>query len=64
MCDPLFATTVSPGKVSFANMNWFSSTFEENGITSVEEIEMTIRVYDSEDWSADDIFEETVKLTP
>jgi hypothetical protein len=64
MCDPLFATTVAPGKASFENMNWLSSSFEENGITTVEEIELTFRVHDSEDWSADEIFEEIIKLTP
>ena len=30
----------------------------------VEEIEMVIRVYDSNNWSADDIFNETVTLNP
>ena len=64
MCDPLFATTVAPGKVSFSDMNWFTSSLEENGISKVEEIELTIRVYDYDNWSADNIYKETVTLNP
>ena len=45
-------------------MCWSETSFEENEITEVEEIEMLIRVYDSEDWLADDIYSETVTLNP
>lgn len=64
MCDPFWATSVMAGKVSFSSIDWADSSFEENGITEVEEIEMVFQVYDSEDWSADDVFNETVTLNP
>ena len=64
MADPYWATTVRAGKVAFSSMSWFDSTFEENGITTVEDIEMTFRIYDSEDWFADDLFNEVITLKP
>ncbi len=64
MCDPFWAVSVASGKVAFSDMSWSKSSLEENGITEVEEIEMVIRVYDSNNWSADDIFNETVTLNP
>lgn len=64
MCDPLWATSIAPGKVAFADMDWSKSSFEENGITEVEAIEMVFRVYDWNNWSAEDIFNETITLNP
>jgi hypothetical protein len=64
MADPFWASSVSAGKVAFASMSWSTSDFEENDITTVEEIEMKLRIYNSDDWSADDIFNETVTLNP
>ncbi len=64
MCDPLFATTVGAGNCAFSEISWFDSTFEENGITDVESIELTMRAYDSEDWLGDDFANETVTLNP
>lgn len=64
MCDPFWATEVAAGKVAFSSISWSDSSFEENGITDVEEIEMDIRIHDADDWMADNIFEETVTLNP
>lgn len=64
MCEPFWATSVAAEKVSFSSIDWMDSSFEENGITEVEEIEMVFRVYDSDNWSAKDVFKETVTLTP
>ena len=64
MCDPFWATSVAAGKAAFSSMDWMASSFEENGITEVEEIEMVLQVYDNENWSANDLFKETVTLTP
>lgn len=54
MMDPFWAEEVAAGKKSNGSISWFSSDFEENGIEKVEEIEMEIRIYNSEDWSAED----------
>ena len=63
MVDPLFANSVSGGKCAFASMTWFDTTFEENGITDVEEIEFILRAYDYNNWSAD-FANETITLNP
>ena len=64
MADPFFAKSVCAGKCTFASMSWSDSTFEENGITVVEEIELSIRVYDADDWFSDDLINKTVTLVP
>lgn len=61
-CDPLWASTVSANKKALSDITWLDSTFEENGITSVDQIVLNIRVYDSNDFMSDDIANETVTL--
>ena len=50
MADPFWASSVAPGKKSSEDITWMSSTLEENGIEKVESIEMTINVYNEDDW--------------
>lgn len=57
MADPLWAASVAPGKKSSEDITWMSSTLEENGIEKVETIEMTVSVYNEDDWE-DRIVEE------
>ena len=64
MLDPYFATSVAPGFTAFHNMYWSEDSFEENGITDVEEIEMTLKVYDYNDWDLSYMVNETVTLNP
>ena len=64
MCDPYWAETVAPGKKSNTTISWFENTFAENGIETVEEITFTLRVYDSNDWLADDILNENFTVNP
>lgn len=64
MMDPYFSPTIPAGKVGFATMSWSSSTFEENNITHVDEIEFDLRLGDNDDWKADEYVNETIKLTP
>ncbi len=64
MANPLFATSVSAGKCAFSSITWSDTTFEENGITEVEEIEFSLRAYDYNDWFADDFTNETITLNP
>lgn len=64
MCDPFWATDVAPGKKAVASISWSKSSFEDNGITKVESITLPVRVYDSEDWMADDIVNESITVTP
>lgn len=62
MCDPFWAMSVDGGKKSNTTISWLESAFEENGIQSVEEITFTLRAYDSNDWLAEDVFNETITL--
>lgn len=64
MCDPYFATTVAPGKQCITSISWTKSVLAENTITEVESITLPIRVYDTEDWTGDDLLNETFTLNP
>lgn len=64
MADPFYAKSVSAGKCAFSSMSWSNSTLEDNGITTVEEIEFTLRVYDNDNWMAADFANEVVVLHP
>jgi hypothetical protein len=49
---------------SYREISFAASDFEENDISEVEEIEFTLRAYDSDDWFADDVFKETMTYNP
>ena len=46
MIDPFFSSTVYDGKKSFDEITLMSSELEDNGITSIEEIELSFTIYD------------------
>ena len=64
MADPFYAKSVMAGKAAFGSMSWSNTTLEENGITTVEEIEFSLRVHDDDDWLADDLVKQTITLKP
>lgn len=64
MLDPFYADSVKEGKCKFSDVDWYNDDLEEQGITEIEEIEFTIRVYDYADWTADDIYYGTVVYNP
>lgn len=64
MADPFWAVEVAPGKSAASDVSWFTTTLEENGITDVEEIELTLTAYDSNDWSADRLLNQTCTIIP
>ena len=63
-CDPFFASEVASGKKANKEIDFSDSTLEKNQITDITDIELTFRVYDSDDWSADSVAEETVHVYP
>ncbi len=63
-CDPFFATEIAAGKKANKEISFSGDELEENGITDYTDIELTFRVYDSEDWLADDVANETVHIYP
>lgn len=64
MVDPYFSTTINSGNVEFAQIAWYEDDFEENEITSVDEIEFDLLVGNSDDWEIDDIANVKVTITP
>lgn len=64
MIDPYFADDVPAGCSAFSKITWSTASLNENGITKVESIQLTMRAYNYEDWLSDDFAKETVTLTP
>lgn len=63
-CDPLFATEVAAEKKSNNEITFADSTLKDNGISEFTDIQLSFRVYDSNDWAADNVAEETVHVYP
>lgn len=64
MAEPLFSAGVAAGKKANDSITFRSSEPGENGLKDITDIEMTIRVYDDDDYSADDFYKETVHVYP
>lgn len=64
MADPIYATKVVGGKCAFSAISWSDTTFEDNNITEVEEIEFKFRAYDNDNWFGDDFANEAITLNP
>ena len=62
MVDPFWADSVDAGKKANETITFLKSDFEKNGIEKVDEITLTLRVYDNNDWMAEDIFKDTVTI--
>ena len=62
-CDPFFASEVAAGKKAKEDISFSDKTFKEN-LGDYTDIELTFRVYDSDDWSADAVALETVHVYP
>ena len=48
MMEPLFSTTLYDGKMSIDDITVFSSDLEENGIESIEDVELKFHIYEAE----------------
>lgn len=62
--DPFFAAEVAPGKSSNNDISFNSDTLAENGVGDFTDIELSFRVYDSDNWDADDVAKETIHVYP
>ncbi len=51
MMTPLFSTTVYNNKMVIDDITLFSSDLEENGITSINEVELKFHIYDADSFS-------------
>ncbi len=63
-CDPFFATEVAPGKKAIGDISFSDAALKENGVGDFTDIELSFRVYDSNDWMADPVAEETIHIYP
>ena len=64
MYDPLFASEVAPGKKANASIDFSLTDLKKNGIGDVTDIEIGFRVYDSNNWSADNVAKESIHIYP
>ena len=64
MITPLFATTVAPGKMANEEINLMDDLISSHLNDEITDIELSFRVYDSEDWLADEVVLETVHIYP
>ena len=64
--DPFFATEVAPGKKTNEKIGFYSidEIFKTEGITPYTDIELTFRVYDTNNWLSDDILYKTIHIYP
>ena len=62
MMNPYWAKEMPARSQAISTITWSKDDFEENGIVDVSEIEMKVRVYDSENWTADDFFNSVVTI--
>ena len=64
MIDPFWASTVAAGKMANEQITFLESDFETNGIEKVDEITFTLRVYDNDDLTEEDVLKETFTINP
>lgn len=64
MSDPFFASEVAAGKKANVDISFDSAALAEYGIADITDIELSFRVYDSNDWEAAAVAEETFHIYP
>ncbi len=64
MVDPFWAVSIAPGKMTYTEISFSSTEFDDNNITEVEEIEFTAHLYDNENLFDGDIWKETKTYYP
>ena len=64
MADPYFATSILPGAQKFTGASWSGETLQESGVETVEYLDFTLRIYNWDDLEADDLFNESIHVTP
>lgn len=61
---PLAAEEVAPGMKSNSDITLADGVLEENGISEFTDIELEYKVYDSNDWLAEPVYEGTTHIYP
>lgn len=60
----LFAESVSAGKIANETLRFSSSDLEDCGLSSVDKLAFSLRVYDNSDWLADNFVDDTFTIYP
>lgn len=64
MCDPFWAVTVSSGMKAIEEIHFMEEDLKRSSIDTVTDIEFTLRVYDNNNWEADDLVKENIRIFP
>ncbi len=62
--NPFFATEIAAGKKANEEISFDDGELKKLGVGDFTDIELTFRVYDSNDWTADEVTLETVHVYP
>lgn len=54
MIEGIMSDDVQPGKKANGELTYYNSTLEENGITSIKNIELSFHIFDKETWDTID----------
>ena len=63
-CDPFFATEVAANKKANKEIIFAGNELKENGVKDYTDIELSFRVYDSNDWTAEAVAKATIHVYP
>lgn len=64
MCDPFWASSVTAKMKANEEISFSKDSFEKNGITVPTDIVLSLRVHDSNDWTADALVEQEFVIYP
>lgn len=64
MIDPFWAEEVTPGNTASTRITFDRRDLDRCGITSVDEIEFELHIYDSDDWEADPVVSDDYTIYP
>ena len=62
--EQVWAKSIASGKSSFTDISWSDSALEENGIDAVNDIQLSFKVYDANDWTTDPLHRDRLYITP
>ena len=63
MVSGIMSDDVQPGKKANAELTYYNSTLEENGIGNIESLEFSFHIFDEETWKTIDD-SKMIKITP
>ena len=64
MINPFWATEIQPKTKAYDNISFSKSSLKDNDISSVETISYTLHIYNSSEWQADAILDESYTYKP